>query len=68
MDDLSQYMDYRLKPNFRVAGPILGSKVKKLGPALTQLDAAAAAPRLKAETITIDLDGAPVELNKDMVK
>ena len=26
--DLSKFMDYTLKPNFKFAGPILGSKIK----------------------------------------
>src|SRR5699024_7433062 len=34
--ELSNFMDYSLKPNFKVAGPILGPKIKLLGRALSQ--------------------------------
>ena len=34
LQHLDYYMEYNLKPNFKVAGPILGSKIKLLGKAL----------------------------------
>ena len=40
-DDLSAYLNYTVKPNFKVAGPILGKKVKLLGKAMANVDAPA---------------------------
>ncbi|MTI96361.1 MAG: isoleucine--tRNA ligase [Firmicutes bacterium] len=67
--DLSAYMDFRLKPNFRAAGPALGPKVKQFGRALAQLDAAETAGRLEAgETVTVELDGEPTPINRELVE
>ena len=40
-DDLGKFITYTVKPNFKVAGPILGPKVKLLGKAMASADAAA---------------------------
>lgn len=66
--DLSQYLNFSLKPNFKVAGSIFGPKVKSLGKALAALDASAVVPRLEAgETISIEVEGELVDLVKDYV-
>lgn len=66
--DLSQYMNFSLKPNFKVAGSVFGSKVKSLGKVLAALDASSVVPRLEAgETISIDVEGELVDLVKDYV-
>ena len=66
--DLNEYMNFQLKPNFKVAGPVLGSKIKLFGKALAGLDASDVAPRLEnGESITLDLDGEPYEINKENV-
>ena len=66
--NLNDYMNFTLKPNFKTAGPVLGAKMKLMGPALNKLDAAVYAPKLEAgETITIDLDGEPMEIDKEYV-
>ena len=39
---LKEYMEFSLRPNFKVAGSILGSKIKLLGKALAELDGAVA--------------------------
>lgn len=67
--DLHQYMHFSLKPNFRVAGPELGPRIKDFSKALQALDAADIAPRLEAgESIEIDLSGAPYTINLDNVQ
>ena len=38
---LDAYMNYSLKPNFKVAGPVLGKNIKAFGAALAQADPAA---------------------------
>ena len=66
--DLKEFMDFSLKPNFKVAGSILGSKIKLLGNALSKLDASEVVPRLEAgETIEVELDGEKIEVQKDFV-
>ncbi len=66
--DLSRYMDYQLKPNYPVAGPALGARIKEFAGALAQLDAAAAAAKLEAgEEIAVTLAGQETMISKDLV-
>ncbi|QUH24752.1 isoleucine--tRNA ligase [Serpentinicella alkaliphila] len=66
--DLKDFMDFSLKPNFKVAGSILGSKIKLLGNALNQLDASEVVPKLEAgETIEVELDSEKIQVQKDYV-
>ncbi|ABR49253.1 isoleucyl-tRNA synthetase [Alkaliphilus metalliredigens QYMF] len=66
--DLQEYMNFNLKPNFKVAGPVLGGKIKSFGKALGQLDANEVAPKLEAgEKVEILLDGEAFELTKELV-
>ena len=61
-------MNYSLKPNFKVVGPILGSKVKAFGKALNNLDPHETVEKLESgEKLIIDLDGEDVEIEKDYV-
>ncbi len=63
--ELDQYMDYRLKPNFKVAGPTLGGKIKAFGKALSQED-----PKkyLGGQPVSLELDGETFEITQDMVE
>ncbi|HZK00153.1 MAG TPA: isoleucine--tRNA ligase [Tissierellaceae bacterium] len=66
--DLSQFMNYSLKPNFKVAGSILGPKVKAFGKALNQLDAKETVEKLESDgMIVLNLDGGDTEIQKDYV-
>jgi len=68
-EDLHQYMHFTLKPNFRVAGPQLGPKIKVFGKVLNDLNAADIAPRLESgESVEIDLEGTPYTINEDNVQ
>lgn len=67
-EDLSQYMNYTLKPNFKVAGPILESKIKSFSKVLNQLDPRETVGKLESgETLVLNLDGEDVEIPKDYV-
>lgn len=67
--DLGQYMEFRLKPNFRVAGPALGPKIKEFAGALARLNAAEIAPRLEAgEEIPVSLGGEVTQVSRDLVE
>lgn len=66
--ELDQYMNYSLKPNFKVAGPMLGKNIKAFGGALAKADAAEVAAKLESEgKITLELNGEPAGITADMV-
>ncbi len=66
--DLGKYMNYTLKPNFKVAGPILGGKIKYFSAALAKVDAAETVAKLEAgETLKFDLDGETFDVTKELV-
>ncbi|MBU5425541.1 isoleucine--tRNA ligase [Tissierella pigra] len=66
--DLSQFMNYSLKPNFKVAGSILGKKIKSFGKALGELNAHETVEKLESgEKLVLNLDGEDVEIEKDYV-
>ncbi len=67
-ENVKEYMDYSLKPDFKVAGPILGSKIKALGKALAQLNPSEVVPKLEAgESIELELNGEMTNIVKDYV-
>lgn len=66
--DLGQFMNYSLKPNFKVVGPILGSKVKSFAKALNELDSHEVVKKLEEDgKIIMNLDGEDVEIVKDYI-
>jgi len=66
--DLHQFMNFQLKPNFKILGPVLGPKIKLFAKTLAGLDAADTAVRLEnGEILTVDLDGEPFEITKENV-
>ncbi len=66
--ELDQYMNYSLKPNFKVAGPMLGKNIKAFGGALAKADAAAAVGKLEADgKMILELNGEETEITADMV-
>lgn len=67
-NNLDEYMYYSLKPNFRVAGPILGKNIKAFGAVMGKADAKDVFARLEADgKMKIDLNGEEVEITPDMV-
>ncbi|MBR6799980.1 MAG: class I tRNA ligase family protein, partial [Firmicutes bacterium] len=65
---LDEYMNYSLKPNFKVAGPMLGKNIKAFGGALAQADPAATVAAIEADgKITMDINGEAVEITAEMV-
>ncbi|RNC29493.1 MAG: Isoleucine--tRNA ligase [Candidatus Dichloromethanomonas elyunquensis] len=66
--NLSDFMDFSLKLNFKTAGPAFGSKIKSLGKALADTDASAFAAKLEAgQTLGIDVDGEQLNITKEYV-
>jgi isoleucyl-tRNA synthetase len=66
--NLNKFMNFNLKPNFKVAGPVLGSKIKFLAKALAKLDTTVVVPKLEAgEVIEVELDGENTQISKEAV-
>ena len=67
-NNLSEFMDYTIKPNFKVAGPILGKNVKLLGKAMANVDAGAMVEALNAgKAFPVEVDGQIIEVTEEMV-
>ena len=67
-DELGEYMNFTLKPNFKAAGPVLGKKVKAFGAALGKENPAEFVGKLDSEgKAVLSLDGEDFEVTKDLV-
>lgn len=67
IEDMTKYMNYIIKPNFREVGKKLGSKVKSFQDKLTTLTTTEIS-NLKDNSIMMDLDGEELEVTPDMVE
>lgn len=67
VDDLSKYMNFTIKPNFKVCGAMFGPKMKDYQNALLDLHNEDIELILKEETVTIDFDGGRLDVTPDMV-
>ncbi|UPA29590.1 isoleucine--tRNA ligase [Terrisporobacter glycolicus] len=66
--DLSEYMNYSLKPNFKALGPVLGKKMGMFAGVLGKLNANEVVPKLESgEKVAVDLAGETFEFGKDEV-
>jgi len=67
--NLQSYMNFGLKPNFKVAGPKLGSKIKLFGKALNTIDANEYAPKFEAgESVEVELDGEKIKVLPEWIQ
>ncbi len=66
--NMDTYINYSLKPDFRAAGPVLGSKIKAFGAALAKVDPKAFLSEMaeKGKTV-LDLAGEETEVTPEMV-
>ena len=62
--DLSKYMNYQLKPNFKVAGPVLGKNIKEFGQLLGKAN-----PEefIGKDVIKVTLGGEEFEITSEMI-
>ena len=68
-DKLAEYLNFSLKPNFRVAGPLLGKQVGAFTKALKQLDAFSAAKAIENhEALSVMVGDKEVPLNDELVQ
>lgn len=66
---LDTYMNFSLKPNFKVAGPVFGAKIKDFAAALAASDAAALVGQLEnGEETLLLVGGEEFSVNKDLVE
>jgi len=65
---MDSFLNYQLKPDFRVAGPRLGKKIKEFGAAMAKADPKAVLEALSKEgKLVISLGGEDTEIADDMV-
>ena len=65
-NDMSEYLDYIIKPNFKVLGKTLGPKVKQLQEVLGKLTSKEIA-EIEEDGLTVSLDGEDFLLTKELV-
>ncbi len=65
--DLSKYMNFMVKPNFKVAGPIFGSNIKLFTDALTNLSNYDITKLKNNETIDLVINNETYTISSDMV-
>ncbi len=66
--DMTKYMDYQIKPNFRVVGKVLGPKMKLFQEALSHFSNQDIEEIKAGKTISIDLENESFELQSEMVE
>ena len=64
-DDLSAFMDYFLKPDFRVVGRIFQSKVNDFAKYLSQTDAKTFIDQVNEGPVKLEIGGEEFEVSKD---
>ncbi|MDO4711007.1 MAG: isoleucine--tRNA ligase [Peptostreptococcaceae bacterium] len=67
-ENLGEYVEYSLKPNFAVLGKLLGPKLKNFTAELNKLDAVETYYKLeRGEQLTLSLDGEPFDVTQEHV-
>ena len=65
---MDAYLNYQIKPDFRMAGPILGAKIKAFGGAVNKLDPKQLLAEMSANgKIVLNLNGEDTDVTSDMV-
>lgn len=67
-EDLSGYMEYELRPNFKVAGSILGKKIGALGKELKSVNPKDFVEKLEEGPVILNLLGEDTEILRDYVE
>lgn len=66
--DMDRFINYGLKPDFKVAGPLLGAKIKAFGAALAKADAKAVIEAISDKgAVSMELNGEATEITREMV-
>lgn len=67
VSELNQYMNFTVKPNFKVVGKMFGSKIKEFQAKLEALSEEEIHKLNNDETISMDLGGETIEIKKEFV-
>ncbi len=67
IEDLSEYMNFTVKPNFKVVGKVFGAKIKDFESALLNLSNLEIMSLEKCESISIVMNGETLEVTPEMV-
>ena len=67
-EDLNKYMNYEVKPNFKVAGPIFGKDIKELSNELLKLTDEEIKKLEDGKTISIIVNEKNYNINNDMIE
>ena len=67
VDDLSKYMNFTIKPNFKVCGSMFGPKIKDYQDLLLNLKDNEVEALINEKDIEVLFDGENLTINKDMV-
>lgn len=67
-DDLSEFMNYELKPDFKVAGKILGSKIKDFGNKLREVNPKEFVEKLENGRVSLELNGEETQILREYVE
>lgn len=66
LDDATKFVQYIIKPNYRVLGPKLGKDIKEVASVLSVMDSQGLASQLReTNSITFEFNGSPMTLLKD---
>ena len=65
--DLSGFMNYMLKPDFKVCGKILGAKIKEFGKFLNEINPKEFLEKLEKGSVFVNLNGEETEILKEYV-
>ncbi len=67
-NDLDQYMNFQLKPNFRAAGPALGKNVKAFGAYIASVDPKKFVAEIEEkESVVVELNLEDYRITKDLL-
>ncbi len=64
---LETYMNFSLKPNFKVAGPVLGKNIKAFGAALATQNPAEFVAKIEQGPVELEVNGEKLQVEKDFV-
>ena len=67
INDLDNYMNFTVKPNFKEVGKVFGPKIKLFSEELLKLSTSDVTTLQNGSTITMTLDGEEYEINNTMV-
>lgn len=65
--NLDSYMNFTVKPNFKVAGPIFGGNIKLFSEKLNNLDIDSINKLNNGETITLEVEGQNYDVDNNLV-